>query len=99
MNESEGVSLPRESEAEATKPARSSLTAHSHSTDGGSPPTSQNKSEAVGKLSSNSGFNQGRWSDAEHKKFMEGIEKYGKDWKKVEEHVGTRSSTQARSHA
>ena len=24
---------------------------------------------------------------------------YGKEWKKVEEHVGTRSSTQARSHA
>ena len=24
---------------------------------------------------------------------------YGKDWKKVEQHVGTRSSTQARSHA
>ena len=30
---------------------------------------------------------------------MEGLKLYGKDWKKVQEHVGTRSSTQARSHA
>lgn len=30
---------------------------------------------------------------------MEGIEIYGKDWKKVQLHVGTRSSAQSRSHA
>lgn len=44
-------------------------------------------------------FNTGRWSKEEHEKFMEGLQMYGKDWKKVQEYVGTRSSTQARSHA
>ena len=97
----DGISPSEEPEGdrEAAKPTRSSLTAQSHSTDGGSPPTSQNKSQAVAKLSSNCGFNQGRWSDAEHQLFLEGIDQFGKDWKKVEEYVGTRSSTQARSHA
>jgi SHAQKYF class myb-like DNA-binding protein len=44
-------------------------------------------------------YNIGRWSDEEHRKFMEGIEIYGKDWKQVQQHVGTRSSAQSRSHA
>ena len=30
---------------------------------------------------------------------MKGIELYGKDWKKVQQHVGTRTSAQSRSHA
>ena len=44
-------------------------------------------------------FNTGRWSKEEHNKFLEAIEIYGRDWKKVESYVGTRTSTQARSHA
>ena len=44
-------------------------------------------------------YNTGRWTDEEHRRFMEGIEIYGKDWKKVQQHVGTRSSAQSRSHA
>ena len=32
-------------------------------------------------------------------KFLEAIEIYGRDWKKVQDYVGTRTSTQARSHA
>ena len=44
-------------------------------------------------------FNNGRWSDEEHKKFLEGILKYGNEWKKVQKIIKTRSSTQARSHA
>lgn len=43
--------------------------------------------------------NTGRWSKEEHKKFLEAIKIYGRDWKKVEGYVGTRTSTQARSHA
>lgn len=34
----------------------------------------------------------GRWTDEEHKKFLRALELYGKDWKKVEEHIGTRTS-------
>jgi SHAQKYF class myb-like DNA-binding protein len=32
-------------------------------------------------------------------KFIEALKLYGKDWTKVQQYVGTRSSTQARSHA
>ena len=41
----------------------------------------------------------GRWTKEEHNKFIEGIIKYGSDWKKIQKHVSTRTSTQARSHA
>ena len=35
----------------------------------------------------------------EHVRFLEALKNYGKNWKKVEEYVATRTSTQARSHA
>lgn len=41
----------------------------------------------------------GRWTQEEHFRFLEALKKYGKEWKRVQQHVGTRSSTQARSHA
>ena len=44
-------------------------------------------------------FAIGRWHIGEHKRFLEAIIKYGNDWKKVEKHIGTRNSSQARSHA
>jgi hypothetical protein len=44
-------------------------------------------------------FNTGRWTDVEHKKFLEAILIYGNEWKKVQKYISTRSSTQARSHA
>ena len=62
------------------------------STDTCSPQTLSNKVEK-------DRFNKGRWTKEEHVRFMEGLKLYGKDWKKVQEYVGTRSSTQARSHA
>ena len=42
---------------------------------------------------------QGRWSPEEHKLFLEGLVLYSNEWKRVQEHIGTRSSTQSRSHA
>lgn len=42
---------------------------------------------------------QGRWTDEEHTKFLDALRKYGKDWNKVHEHIGTRTSAQTRSHA
>ena len=47
----------------------------------------------------NNEYNSGRWSDDEHQKFIEGILKYGNEWKKVQSIIKTRTSTQARSHA
>lgn len=44
-------------------------------------------------------YNQGRWTCYEHFKFLEALKKYGKEWQKVQQHVSTRTSTQARSHA
>jgi SHAQKYF class myb-like DNA-binding protein len=44
-------------------------------------------------------YNCGRWNMDEHQRFIEAIMKYGNEWKLVQKHVGTRSSTQARSHA
>ncbi len=46
-----------------------------------------------------SDVNTGRWTKTEHKRFMEALKLFGKDWKKVQEYVGTRTTTQARSHA
>jgi len=33
----------------------------------------------------------GRWTRDEHKRFVEALSIHGKNWKRVEEHVGTRS--------
>ena len=44
-------------------------------------------------------YNSGRWTDEEHYKFIEAILIFGNDWRKVQQHIETRSSTQARSHA
>ena len=59
------------------------------------------KLKKLGMLNTGSGrlFNNGRWTNDEHKKFVEGILKFGNDWKKVQKHLKTRSSAQARSHA
>lgn len=51
------------------------------------------------KLGKEGTYNCGRWQSDEHKRFIEAILKYGNEWKAVQKHVGTRSSTQARSHA
>jgi SHAQKYF class myb-like DNA-binding protein len=41
----------------------------------------------------------GRWTKEEHERFLEALKIHGKDWKKVQTYVGTRTTTQTRSHA
>jgi SHAQKYF class myb-like DNA-binding protein len=41
----------------------------------------------------------GRWTKQEHEKFLQGIDKYGKEWKKVAAFVKTRTVMQTRTHA
>lgn len=39
------------------------------------------------------------WSPEEHRRFVEGVRLYKRDWKAIEKHVGTKSVIQIRSHA
>ncbi|CAN8075653.1 unnamed protein product [Agarophyton chilense] len=39
------------------------------------------------------------WSPTEHQRMLEGLRLFKRDWAKVTEHVGTRSTAQVRSHA
>ncbi|CAI2383922.1 unnamed protein product [Moneuplotes crassus] len=41
----------------------------------------------------------GRWTQDEHKIFVDCLKKYGKDWVMLEKSIPTRTSTQIRSHA
>ena len=54
---------------------------------------------ASAETDSNNKKNIGRWTKEEHLRFIESLKLFGKSWKKVEEHVGTRSGAQIRSHA
>jgi len=47
----------------------------------------------------NNNLKTGRWTNEEHISFLEAIFLYNNNWKKVQHHIRTRSSTQARSHA
>ena len=47
----------------------------------------------------NRNYYTGRWKNDEHRRFIDGIIKYGNNWRQVQKYVGTRSSTQTRSHA
>ena len=41
----------------------------------------------------------GHWTDEEHQKFLEALDLYGKNWKLIQQYIGTRTITQTRSHA
>ena len=47
----------------------------------------------------NKNYSAGRWKSDEHQRFIDAIIKYGNNWRQVQKCVGTRSSTQTRSHA
>jgi SHAQKYF class myb-like DNA-binding protein len=58
-----------------------------------------NKLEDIEAIQIETKFSTGRWTNEEHVKFIEAMFLYGNEWKRVQEHIKTRSSTQARSHA
>jgi len=47
----------------------------------------------------NQNINKGRWTADEHRLFLEGLDRYGKDFKKIGKLVNTRTVVQIRSHA
>ena len=65
-------------------------------------PNSSDKSFASLSKSSvekSSAKSSGRWTKEEHQRFIDGLKKFGKNWKQVEEYVATRNGAQIRSHA
>lgn len=43
--------------------------------------------------------NTGRWSEEEHRVFLNGLEEHGKQWKLIASMIGTRTVVQVRTHA
>jgi SHAQKYF class myb-like DNA-binding protein len=44
-------------------------------------------------------YNEGKWTDEEHVKFLQGLIMYGKNWNKIQKYIITRTCPQTRSHA
>lgn len=51
------------------------------------------------KLSKRNGLNIGQWNKIEKIKFIEGIYRFGSDWRAIIKYIGSRLSDQVRSHA
>lgn len=66
---------------------------------GGGRRSSSNRMDEESDEDQNQGqMNNGRWYRSEHRKYLEGYRRFGDDWDKVAEHVGTRTALQIQSH-
>ena len=58
----------------------------------------QNNNQNMGQENQKKYMN-GRWTRAENQKFLTALEKYGRNWVKIQKKVKTRTLPQIRSHA
>ena len=63
----------------------------------GSSQNSSSNPKKAGKK--DNGSLHGRWTEEEHRLFLEGMHRFKKDWRSIERHIGTRTCSQIRSHA
>ncbi|CAL8463507.1 g3041 [Coccomyxa elongata] len=40
-----------------------------------------------------------KWTDQEHSRFLDALRMYGRAWRRIEEHIGSKTAVQIRSHA
>ena len=63
------------------------------------PLSDKQSSHTVSSSSSQKEIHSGRWSKTENILFLSGVVQFGNNWKKIQENIKTRTTTQARSHA
>lgn len=86
-------------DAMATEKAGKKLKKASLMNGGGNGQKNNHNNNNHSSSSSSSRFATGRWTDAEHQAFLQGLATYGREWKRVAVHIPTRTSAQVRSHA